>query len=336
MISVRPLPERQRPALPPILGECVAIRRAVALARRFAPTPAPILVLGPTGTGKELLAQHVHLWSERPGEVVDVNCAAIPRDLLEGLLFGHRRGAFSGAIESAVGLIEAGDGGTLFLDELESLSLEAQAKLLRVLETGEVRRLGETVKRRVDVRIVSAAQDSLSHATVAGRFRRDLYQRVAGVVIELPALSERGDDVVLLARHFAAVRGRVLAPETGPVLRAYPWPGNVRELAAALDRAACLSDDRTLVRDAILEAIALGSPSAAEHEGAGRGRATLHAEARRRLLEVCEAHGWDAARAAAALAISRATLYRRLEEFGISLRAHRRVSQFVLRQAENS
>jgi transcriptional regulator with PAS, ATPase and Fis domain len=323
-------------SLAPIIGESLAIRRAVDLAHRFAPTRIPILLVGPTGTGKELFAQHIHLWSGRRGELVDVNCAAIPRDLVEGSLFGHRRGAFSGAVESAPGLVEAADGGTLLLDEVVSVAPEVQAKLLRVLETGEVRRLGETVKRRAEVRIISAAQSTLRAAIADGAFRLDLYQRVAGVVINLPPLAVRGDDVTLLARRFAAARGRVLASEAESVLRAHPWPGNVRELAGALDRAARLSEDRALCPRVIREAIALGFPSDQEHDGAEYDHGDGDGEVRRRLLEACQTHGWDAARAASALAISRATLYRRLEEFGISLRAHRKISQIVLRATENS
>ncbi len=324
------------PDLPPIIGECLAIERAVDLMRRFAPTATPTLLLGPTGSGKELFAQHLHALGGRPGQLVDVNCAAFPRDLIEAQLFGHRRGAFSGAVECVEGLIEAADRGTLFLDEVDSLPLEAQAKLLRVLETGEFRRLGETGKRRVETRIVSAAQDTLGPAIHRGRFRLDLYQRLAGVVIELPPLAERGEDVVLLARHFAAHHGRALSPETERMLRAHAWPGNVRELALALDRAARLSADRTLVPDAILDAIALGSPPGLKLAGAGDEPEIPGSDMRRKLLGACEANGWDATRAAEALGISRATLYRRLAECSISLRARRRDSRIVLRQTENS
>ena len=181
-----------------IIGESPAIRRALALAERYARSRLPILLVGPTGTGKELFAHHIHERSGQPGPLVEVNCCALPRDMVESLLFGHRRGAFTGAIESTVGYVERSDGGTLFLDELESLAFEAQGKLLRVLETGDVERLGIGAKRHVDLRVVSAVQDDISGAVDGGRFRRDLFQRVAGVVIKLPPLSTRPEDVVPL------------------------------------------------------------------------------------------------------------------------------------------
>ena len=320
----------------PIIGDSPVMRRAVSLARRFAPTDVTILLVGETGTGKELFAQNIHAWSGRRGEIVDVNCAAIPRDLVEGSLFGHRRGAFSSAVESAQGLVEAADGGTLFLDEVSSFPLEVQGKLLRVLENRDIRRLGEVIKRPVDVRVLAAAQSSLSSAIAAGTFRLDLYQRVAGLVIVLPPLAERGDDVIQLARHFTAARNRVLGPGVELLLRAHPWPGNVRELAGALDRAARLCDDDVLDPAVVREAIALGRPGDPAPSGPGGGGTVERAEIRRGLLETCRKHDWDAQRAAAALEVSRATLYRWLGEFEISLRAHRRHSRVVVIENENS
>ncbi len=329
MTEVQPVQENGASEAPPIIGECLAIRRAVDVARRFAATSLPILVLGPTGSGKELFAQHIHAWSGRRGDLVDVNCAALPRELVEGLLFGHRRGVFTGAFEDAAGLIESADGGTLFLDEVDTFPLEVQPKLLRALEMREVRRLGETLKRRVNIRIVSAAQGPVGEAITNGRFRLDLYQRLAGAVIELPSLVERGDDLIMLARHFAAAHGCAMAPDTGGILLAHPWPGNVRELAAAIDRAVGLSDRRDLLPSTIIEAIALGSPCVASSEDVAVEGSRPNAAARRRLLDICERHGWNATRAAAALALSPATLYRRLQELGISLREQRRISHVL-------
>ncbi len=319
----------------PIIGACGGIRRAVDLARRFAPTPLPILVVGPTGTGKELFAQHIHAWSGRRGALVDVNCGALPRDLMEGLLFGHRRGIFTGATETTSGLLEAAHGGTLYLDELGNLPFDAQGKLLRVLETGEVRRLGETEKRRTDFRIVCAAQTPLAAEVASGAFRLELLQRVAGVVIELPPLSERGEDVVLLAHHFAAAHNQVIAAEAERVLFSYGWPGNVRELFAAVSRALWLAGDAVVNADVIREAIGLGAGLASSGNRPVPDPDPDLARARSRLVEVCEMHAWQADQVAAFLRISRATLYRRLGELGISLRHLRKVSQFVVRQSEN-
>src|SRR6266699_1779197 len=158
-----------------IVGVSAAIRRALVLAERYARTRLPILLVGPTGTGKELFAQHIHERSGRPGPLVDVNCCALPRDMVESLLFGHRRGAFTGAMESSVGHVERSDGGTLFLDELASLGLDAQGKLLRVLETGDVQPLGAVNKKRVNLRVVSTAHDDLPDVLASGHFRRDLF-----------------------------------------------------------------------------------------------------------------------------------------------------------------
>ncbi len=295
-----------------IVGVSTAMRRAAALAERYARTRLPILVVGATGTGKELLAQHIHERSGRPGPLVDVNCAALPHDMVESLLFGHQRGAFTGAVATSVGHVERSDGGTLFLDELASLVPEGQGKLLRVLETAEVQRLGAGAKRRVDLRVVSAVQDDIGSALERGRFRRDLYQRVAGVVIELPPLTQRPEDVVPLAKHFAGLLGRRLEPGVERVLLNYSWPGNVRELRTAIERAGELAENGILPPAAVAEAIELGalaSPTTASVIGDEAA-----------LLATCKAQGWHAGRITTTLGISRTTLHRRLRELGISLR----------------
>src|SRR5206468_4996239 len=169
-----------------IVGRSEAIERARQLVARYAPTRLPILIIGPTGSGKDLVAREIHRQSLRPGKLTDVNCGALPREMAESLLFGHRRGAFTGAVEATTGYVSVADRGTLFLDELGSLPLEVQAKLLRVLETGEVHVLGSDVSRATDLRVVAAAQDTLADGMRVGRFRRDLFQRLAGVAIKLP------------------------------------------------------------------------------------------------------------------------------------------------------
>jgi len=311
--AIRPSDEL-RTAAAPLIGEAPEFVRATELARRFAPGDAPILLVGPTGTGKDLLAQHIHEWSGRSGEMVDVNCAAIPESLVESTLFGHRRGAFSGAVEGSVGLLEHADGGTLFLDELCSLALGAQAKLLRVLETGVVRRVGETATRPARFRLVCAVQERLEGRVRAGTFRMDLLQRVGGIVISLPALAERGRDLVLLARHFAAERGCDLSSEAACRLALHTWPGNVRELKAAVGRACWLSRQTLLSVETVEEALGCGADLGVGQQ-ASAGPAWLA-----RVLAVCEAHGWHGGRAAEALGVHRTTLYRRLRSEGVSLR----------------
>jgi two-component system NtrC family response regulator len=289
---------------------------AVELARQFAPTELPILLIGATGTGKELLAQHIHRWSRRTGKLVDVNCAAIPQDIADSILFGHRRGAFSGAIETRVGLMEDADGGTLFLDELCSLALPIQGKLLRVLESGAVRRVGDTTMR-LDPRVA------------AGSFRMDLLQRLGGIQIELPPLSERGHDIVTLAHAFAAAMDRRVSADGDVVLLAHRWPGNVRELRWAVERARWLTHESMLGAAVLEYAIALGDSGSHPVNGAQPSRDDVD------VLAVCEAHGWDAARAADALGIHRTTLWRRLRALGISLR-RRKTDEADLRQSASA
>jgi transcriptional regulator with GAF, ATPase, and Fis domain len=250
--------------------------------------------------------------------MVDINCGALPRDMAESLLFGHRRGAFTGAFESTVGHVGRADGGTLFLDELQSLPPDSQVKLLRVLETGELQPLGTSVKHGVDVRIVAAVQEDVAADLHAGRFRRDLYQRVAGVVISLPSLRARLEDVVPLAEYFASLQQQRLERGAERVLLEYAWPGNVRELRQVIERAGRLVTNGTLPPAAVAEAIHLGAPDSLQDDHTADSHSP--GSERRRLLSVCESHGWNAERMARDLGIHRATLFRRLKRAGISLR----------------
>ncbi len=301
------------PALTPLISEAPNFIRAVEQARRFAATELPVLLVGPTGSGKDLLAQHIHRWSARTGKLVDVNCAAIPNEIADSILFGHRRGAFSGAVESRVGLLEDADGGTLFLDELCGLPLSVQGKLLRVLETGEVRRVGETATREARFRPICATQMRLDPRVAAGAFRLDLLQRLGGVQIELPPLARRGGDVLLLAHVFAAAVGRHIGPDGEGVLVSHGWPGNVRELRWAVERARWLTHDTVLGPSVLEYAIALGNTGGREGHGAQRSQGELD------IVAACQAHGWNATRAAEALGIHRATLWRRLHALGVSV-----------------
>jgi DNA-binding NtrC family response regulator len=313
-------------SLAPIVGVSPAIKRATALIERFAPTALPILLIGATGTGKELFARHIHHCSGRRGPLVDVNCGALPQEIAESLLFGHRRGAFTGAVETVAGHLERANAGTLFLDEVLHLSPLAQVKLLRALETGEVQPLGSGCKRRTDFRVISAAQEDTAERLDSGLFRHDLFQRLAGIVIELPTLVDRREDIVPLAQHFAAAQGQRLEAGTASVLENHRWSGNVRELRLAIERAGCLVEDGTLPPRAIRDAIALGMPRD-RRQPDNDGRAQIApTRASEELLMLCQGSGWDAARLAARLGIARSTLYDRLKAAGISLRAFRKGS----------
>lgn len=298
----------------PIIGVSDAIRRAVGLASRFAATDLPILLVGPTGSGKELFARQIHVWSGGPGEFVDVNAGALPRDMVESLLFGHRRGAFTGATSETRGLIPAAKDGTLFLDELASLPHDGQAKLLRAIESGEVRRLGDTVSLKVRCRFVAAVQEDIDGRVRRGEFRLDLYQRLAGVVIRLPALAERREDLLPLARSFAAGLGCALLPEAEAVLKKYAWPGNVRELKIAMQRARFLADSTPIDGGVMREAIELGRAGGAPWAVVGGGEEEAQA-----LVEVCREHGWHVGRTARALGVGHATLYRKLRRAGVDI-----------------
>jgi len=236
---------RKKPdSMPEIIGRSAALRAALDLAKRFAKTPAPVLLLGETGTGKELMAQWVHHHSGRVGAFVAVGCPNLSEDLIESELFGHRRGAFTGAAADRVGLVEQAHGGTLFLDEIGDLPFGVQSKLLRFLQEGTIRRLGENADRRVEVRVVAATWRDLTKMVAERKFRSDLYQRLAWGIVELPPLRERGRDIEILARHFLKTSLQLGGPRKGlsrdasTVLVSHDWPGNVRELQRTLYQAA--------------------------------------------------------------------------------------------------
>ncbi|HEY0722091.1 MAG TPA: sigma-54 dependent transcriptional regulator [Gammaproteobacteria bacterium] len=237
-----------------MIGSSAVMRAVCDRVHRVAPTDATVLILGESGTGKELVARALHEQSpRRDAPIIPVNCAAIPEGLVESELFGHERGAFTGATDSHRGLIEAADGGTLFLDEIGELPQEAQARLLRVLQEGEIRRVGATLSRRVNVRLVAATHRDLKQLVSEGRFREDLYFRLHVFEITLPPLRERGDDIRELAAMMVEKICRrlnrsqlTLSPAAMDKLFGYRWPGNVRELENAIERAVILSDRDTL------------------------------------------------------------------------------------------
>ncbi|MDP9037849.1 MAG: sigma-54 dependent transcriptional regulator [Acidobacteriota bacterium] len=241
---------REVAALPEMVGESAGMRELAWLIRLVAPRSTPVLIEGATGTGKELVAKAVHRLSARAGKpYVVLNCAAIPESLLEAELFGHTRGAFTGAVQSRVGRVEAANGGTLFLDEIGEMPLALQAKMLRFLECGEIQRVGGNETMRVDVRIVAATHQPLKQRTGESAFRLDLYHRLAVFPVSVPALKERMEDVPALARFFLERLGeempvKRLSAGAERLLMGYDWPGNVRELAHVLERATILAEDR--------------------------------------------------------------------------------------------
>jgi transcriptional regulator with GAF, ATPase, and Fis domain len=263
----------------PALG---AVARQIDL---VAPTDSAVLILGESGTGKELVAREVHRRSKRAAKpLVKVNCAAVPRELYESEFFGHARGAFTGALRDRAGRFELADGGTLFLDEVGEIPLELQAKLLRVLQEGELERVGEERTRRVDVRVVAATNRDLRAEAEAGRFRQDLYYRLSVFPVELPPLRKRPEDVPLLAEHFLAASARKLGrPAPGLTLAAvrqlqqYPWPGNVRELQHVVERAVITAENGRLSIDL---PNATPRPAPAAPPGAPADRVLTDAEVR--------------------------------------------------------
>ncbi|MGN6184499.1 MAG: sigma-54 interaction domain-containing protein [Thermoanaerobaculia bacterium] len=238
-------------AIDGIIGRSAQIRELESLVARVAKRDVPVCVLGESGTGKELVARAIHRQSSRRQKTFTaVNCAALPETLIESELFGHVRGAFTGADRDRAGLIETTDGGTLFLDEIGELPLPAQAKLLRFLQEGEFRRVGDTMNRTADVRIVSATNRKLATSVEEGRFRDDLYYRIRGVEIALPPLKERGGDILLLAEHFLASerekhRGGAasFSSDVEAIFTSYAWPGNVRELQNTIRGAHAMAGD---------------------------------------------------------------------------------------------
>ncbi|WP_437689833.1 sigma 54-interacting transcriptional regulator [Sorangium sp. So ce176] len=308
-----------------IIAASPAMQRVVELARRVAQVDATVLVTGESGTGKERVARLVHDASSSRaarGPLLAINCAAIPEPLIESELFGHARGAFTGATRDRAGIFEAAAGGTLFLDEVGELPAGAQVKLLRALQAREVRRVGENRSRPVDVRVVAATNRELAAEVSAGRFRKDLYYRLKVVELRLPPLRERREDVLPLARGLlaqAAARMKRPAPRLSPGaadrLVRYAWPGNVRELENAMERAVALAEGRRIEAEDLPEEVrsALPVPSAPAAEARVR---TLGDVEQEYILAVLARNGGNQTRAAAELGIGVSTLYRKLKEYG--------------------
>jgi transcriptional regulator with GAF, ATPase, and Fis domain len=290
---------------------------------QVAPTDSTVLIVGETGTGKELLARAVHARSNRRGRpLIKIDCTTLPSGLVESELFGHTRGAFTGALESKSGRFELANGGTIFLDEIGELSLDLQAKLLRVLQDGEYEPLGSKGVGKTDVRIIAATNRDLRREMEEGRFRPDLYYRLSVVLIEAPPLRERREDIPLLASYFverssaaAGKRFDSVAETSMDALRAYDWPGNVRELQNVIERAVVLSPPgRLTVRDP------LGDPGTPPRRPEGSLNQDLHSVERSRILRALQDSGWKVkgdGNAASRLGLKPSTLQSRMKRLGI-------------------
>ena len=317
-----------------LVGEGTALKQIMDQVRRAAPTNATVLILGESGVGKELIARAIHRSSLRAKErFVQVNCAAIPEELIESELFGHERGAFTGATEKQVGKFEMADRGTIFLDEVADMSAKTQAKVLRVLQEGEVERLGSSRTIKVDVRVIAATNKDLEEEIAQGRFREDLYFRLSVIPISVPPLRERLEDIPALVQHFIAQFSREnnrrparFAPAALDVLRQARWRGNIRELRNVVERLLIMGDRdvveaddvRNVVRAETRPATASGAPAAG---GTAVKPSTLREfkewSERAFLVDKLREFGWNISKTAEVIDTPRSNLYKKLEQYGI-------------------
>ena len=310
-----------------MIGRCPEMRELFRRVRKVAGAGSPVLINGESGTGKELVARAIHDLSGREDPIVAVNCAAIPENLIEAELFGHEKGAFAGAAEARTGLVETADGGTLFLDEIGELPLTAQGRLVRVLQDGEIRKIGAVESRKIDMRLVAASQRDLKQLVAERRFREDLYYRINVMRLQIPPLRERGDDILELA--WAILRGTCNRLKTSAMrfskgaeraITSYHWPGNVRELENAIERAVVLAEGGTIGEDFLAM-----EKSARNKSGAGWFRGADSAEAGQELsLEDYFQHfvlehqdSMTETELARRLGISRKCLWERRQRYGI-------------------
>jgi len=310
-----------------LAGQSEGMRRVIHLIRKVAPTDSTVLLLGESGTGKEVVAQTLHRLSRRRDKpFVAVNCAALPEGLLESELFGHVKGAFTGADRDKQGLFAEADGGTLFLDEVGDMALATQAKLLRALQNGEIRQVGATMSRKVNVRVIAATNVDLARAVAEKRFREDLYYRLNVFQIRIPPLRERLDALPALVKHFIQLANRRFGrnvrdidDEAMAYLRRYPFPGNIRELESIIAHGVIMADTlRIRVQDLpdVVRRGAMAFP-ALEHHAVQEEVEPLEVMEARAIRKALEHFDGNQSLAAKALGISRSTLWRKLKEYGI-------------------
>lgn len=305
-----------------MIGSSAAWVRVVEQATMAARSDARILINGESGTGKELIASHVHANSPfASGPFVKVNCAAIPTELIESELFGHEKGAYTGANTSRRGKFELADGGTIFLDEVGDLHEASQAKLLRILQEGEFHRVGGEQPVRVNVRVIAATNRDLTEMIAQNRFREDLYYRLAVVPIRMPSLRERPQDVPALIEHFLAqfcarnnFRPKTVDPEIFPVLQSYPWPGNVRELRNMIERMAILTPDETISMDSVPVEVRRYRETAPK----STVQEARESAEREHILRALESSEWNVSSAARTLNMERTNLHKRMRALGIT------------------
>ncbi|MDY3876399.1 MAG: sigma-54 dependent transcriptional regulator [Prevotella sp.] len=304
-----------------IVGKSSALSDVVSQARKVAATDVSVLINGETGTGKEVFARAIHSASGRRGEAfLALNCSAFSRELLESELFGYKAGAFTGAVKDKKGLLEEANHGTLFLDEIGEMALELQSKLLRVLETGEFVKVGDTKTTHVDVRILSATNRNLKEEIANGRFREDLYFRLSVFRILLPPLRQRRDDILLLAQHFIGLYARQigrtapsLSTEAKNIFLAYPWPGNVREMMNAIEHALIVCEDEITRHDLPIDMLTGDTSTAADDSF------DLKSVERNHIIKVLHHTHGNKTETARLLKIGLTTLYRKIEEYGINI-----------------
>ncbi|MRR35194.1 sigma-54-dependent Fis family transcriptional regulator [bacterium] len=315
-----------------MVGKTPVILQLQEQVRRVAATNASVLITGENGTGKELVARAIHHWSPRREKpFVEINCAAIPEELIESELFGHEKGAFTGAVAQKKGKFDLADGGTIFLDEIGDMSLKTQAKVLRILQERKFERVGGTRTLEVDVRIVAATNKDLPVEIQAGHFREDLFYRLNVVPFTVPPLRERRDDIPLLVEHFLGIfaqregqERKKMLPETVELLKGYDWPGNVRELRNIIERLVIMTPGKVITPDQVPDSISGG---AAGREGEAHRPGSAHEINSRReareeferefIIQKLEENGWNISRTAEAIELERSNLYRKMKSYGI-------------------
>jgi two-component system, NtrC family, nitrogen regulation response regulator NtrX len=318
-----------------MVGDSPALRTVRELIAKVGPTAARVLITGDNGTGKELVARALHEASPRRDRpFIEVNCAAIPSELIESELFGHMKGSFTGAFADRAGKFEQADGGTLFLDEVGDMSLSAQAKLLRVLQEGVVTRIGGSKSIQVDVRVLAATNKDLEDEIGEGRFREDLLYRLNVVPIDVPPLRERREDIPTLVAHFseqlaasAGVPGRKFADDAVRRLQARPWPGNIRELRNAVERALILASGKTVTAADIDQLVpSSGAPGSPDAPGAHTFETFKQEAEKNFLMQQLRERDWNVSETARALKMPRSNLYKKIERYGLTRESARPIS----------